>query len=146
LVSTIGSEGLDENDSNLLCHRIGVFLAVGIVSCGSDNVVTPGPSVGISSTTLEFPAGTDQTTFNVSNNGGSLLTWELIPDKDWILVDKAKGTGPAKATVSVDRGHDDLSNPSPTPYKGVIAVNTNGGSNGSGTRAADSRRAAVHTF
>jgi len=88
------------------------------ISTGASN-----PVLGVNPTTLDFGTTTTSLNFQISNQGGGTLKWQIFKDKAWIAsVNPSSGINNATVTVTVDRTK--LVGTSDT---GTIFVSSNGG-------------------
>jgi hypothetical protein len=81
------------------------------------------PVLTVSRSSLSFPVGIDVRHFEITNTGGSALTWTITPNRQLISVDPVSGTNDQQVTVTVDR-----TGLPPGVYSlGILNISSNGG-------------------
>ncbi|MBN1351134.1 hypothetical protein JXJ21_17065 [candidate division KSB1 bacterium] len=86
---------------------------------------SPTPLLAVDPATLDFGATLSSLNFQITNQGGGTLTWQVAenPDKSWMTsVSPSSGTNNATVTVNVNR-----SGLNPGAYSGNLSVTSNGG-------------------
>lgn len=82
----------------------------------------PDPVLAVSPTSLDFGTSTTQLTLSIFNDGGGVLSWNIVESLTWLSVSQISGSGFAEVTVTVDR-----TGLAPGEYNAMITVESNGG-------------------
>jgi len=83
------------------------------------------PQLSAYPTTVDFGMSSTEETFNVSNSGTGMLTWNISDDKSWIAVEPQSGTSESEIdeiTITVDR-----LGLSAGTHTGVVTITSDGG-------------------
>jgi len=83
------------------------------------------PSIGLSTTSLDFDSTQTQLSFVVSNTGSGTLNWSASANQSWITIAPQSGSNTGTVNISVSR-----TSLSPGSYSGAVSLTSNGG-NGS---------------
>jgi len=83
------------------------------------------PQLSAYPSTVDFGSNSTEETFNITNTGSGMLTWNITDDKSWISVSPQSGTTEAETDeiiVTIDRLGQ-----SPGTYTGIIMIASDGG-------------------
>ena len=83
------------------------------------------PQLSAYPSTIDFGTNSTEETFNITNSGSGMLTWNITDDKSWISVNPQSGITESETdeiTVTIDRLGQ-----SPGTYPGVITISSDGG-------------------